>query len=208
MDTFNEKSKLSNNNNNNMNYFIPPSIGKTQIVRNIPRAAVVDTGDVGVHRIEPVYFSSVNPCNNEGAIGSNFIANLASPLRGVVGTKFISVHLDYLPDQRATPNQVAFLWLDKFPREGEEVYHETSGGVKYSSKFPLPSTRLCNRRLQYEYTFPDNYYLNMNQISQTVQRIHFKVLYEDSVTGAIQLFPSANVALSCIELGFAIQENV
>ena len=191
-----------------MNYFLPPSIGKTQIVRNIPTASVVNTGDVSVHRIEPVYFSSVNPCNNDGATGSNFVANLSTPLRGVVGIKFLSVQLDYLPDQRATPNQTAFLWLDKFPREGEDVYHETSGGVRYSSKFPLPSTRMCNRRLQYEYTFPDNYYLNMNQISQTVQKIHFRVLFEDSVSGVVQQFPAANVAVCSVELGFVIQQNI
>jgi hypothetical protein len=205
MDSVNEKPSKSNS---NMNYYIPPSIGKTQIVRNYPRPAIVNTGDVATHRIEPVYFSSVSPCNKDGAIGPNFVANLSSPHRGVVGTKFLSIQLDYLPVQRATPNQTGFIWLDKFPREGEEVYHETSDGTKYSAKFPLPSTRLCNRRFQYEYTFPDNYFLNMNQIAQTVQRIHFKLLYEDSVTGAIQQFSSASVAVSSLELGFVIQENV
>ena len=191
-----------------MNFFLPPSIGKTQIVRNIPRPAVVDTGSVGVHRVEPVYFSSVSPSNNDGATGTNFTANLATPLRGVVGVKFLSVQLDYLPIQRTPPNQTAFVFLNKFPREGENSFHETSGGDKYSSKFPLPSSRLCDRRIQYEYTFTENYYLNMNQISQTIQKINFQMLYEDSITGTVQEFASANLGVSSVELAFVIQENI
>jgi hypothetical protein len=189
-------------------YFIPPSVGKTQIVRNYPSAQIVNTGDHAVHRIVPVYFSSINPCNSFGATGPNWTANLSTPLRGVVGTRFLSIQIDYLPDMRATPNQTAFVWLNKFPREGVESYHETSGGTRYSAKFPLPSTRLCDRRLQYEYIFTKDYELDMLQISQTVQKINFRILYEDSVTGIVAPFTTAQLGVVSLELGFIIEERI
>lgn len=191
-----------------MNYFLPPSIGKTQIVRNIPRPAIVNTGDFGIHRVVTVYFSSKNPCNNSGATDSNFVSNLASPIRNVVAVKFISVQLDYLPEMKSIPNQTAFIWLFNFPREGEDVYHETADGVRYSSRFPLPSTRMCDRRIHYEYVFQDDYCLDTSQKAQTVQKLHFKILFEDSTTGVISEIPASKLSLCDVELGFVVQENI
>ena len=56
-------------NTNRHGYYLTPSTGRTQLIRNAPQQQFVNVESSNDVRIIRKYFSSIAPCNETGAVG-------------------------------------------------------------------------------------------------------------------------------------------
>lgn len=185
-----------------MNYFIPPSIGKTQIVRNSPSQQYVNTSPlVDVRKIRK-FFSSINPCNEVGSLGYFYIANMSEAIRKIISLRFLTITISFVPRGVVPAENTGFIVLESDVDFSDTNVQTTSSGQKYSAKFVYP---VCvspeQATTEFEYTFPENYYQNIElAIGSSINRLKVKILKEDSTTG--ELVPMTNVLYSNLELEF------
>lgn len=181
-----------------MNYYIPPSIGKTQIVRNNPSQQYVNTGPLPDTRVIRKYFSSISPCNKAGSLGYLYTANLSETLRKIASIRFLTMQISFTPLGVSPVENTGFIVLEGDLEYRETDVQTTSSGQKYSAKFVYP---VCvspeQASTQFEYTFPENYYQNV-EVGSSLNRLKVKILKEDSTTG--ELIPMTNVLYSNLEL--------
>ena len=182
---------------NRHGFYLSPSTGRTQIIKKAPQQQFVNVEDPNGIRIIRKYFSSIAPCNETGALGYTYIANISGAVRYLIGVRFLSLQLDFTPLGTIQSENTGFVFLQG-GLQAREAYMETASGQKYTSKFPFPSCVSPEEpSRQYCYNWPENYFQPVEHAT-SIDKIQVNILKEDSTDG--ELVPMTNVIYSNLEL--------
>jgi hypothetical protein len=189
---------------NRHGYYLGPSTGRTQIIRNAPQQQFVNVETANDFRIIRKFFSSIAPCNESGALGYTYIANITGAVRNVIGVRFLSLQLDFTPEGTLQSENTGFVFLQG-GLQAREAYSETASGQKYTAKFSFPSCVSPEEpSRQYEYTWPQNYFQSVEHAT-SIDKIQVNILKENSTNG--ELVPMTNVIYSNLELELYLAIN-
>ncbi len=184
-------------NTNRHGYYLTPSTGRTQLIRNAPQQQFVNVESSNDVRIIRKYFSSIAPCNETGAVGYLYNANISGAVRNLIGVRFLSLQLNFTPIGTLQSENTGFVFLQG-GLQTREAYMETASGQKYTAKFPFPSCVSPEEPSRnFCYNWQENYFQPVKHTT-SIDKIQVNILKEDSVTG--ELVPMTNVNYSNLEL--------
>jgi len=183
-------------------YYLPPSTGRTQLVNQQLNQQFVNTEPANSSRTVRKFFSSLGPNNETGGNGYLYTANIAGAIRNLIAVRFLSIQVDFQPDNTTPSKNTGFVLLEG-GLVARESYMETASGAKYSAKFSFPSFTAVGTSEQFEYTFPMEYYQPVLH-STSIDQVTVKILEEDT-TG--ELVPMTSITYSNLELELTLGLN-
>jgi hypothetical protein len=219
-------------------FYIPPSIGKSQIIRNIPRPVYVDaltTPNPPSFRKEAVPSAGevrgfIATQSFESEPQKTPITKLRSfrktmSSNGKVGSanSFVVDLASNIRNVRkirlcslvlsyvvpATIPLVGYVYLRDFPLAGKSSYNETADvGQRYTAMFPILSGTVA-ATVPFAYAWPYCCYeMDLYKSDHTITQINVDVLKEDPVTIPGDIIPFTELTQFILELEFFVDDTV